>query len=225
MKYWFYYFVKFTVWSVFRSYNRLEVRGQHRIPKTGPFILACNHVSFIDPPVVAAACSRRLVFMARADLFHQPLLAAFMRGVHVISLVRGETDLGAIREAVRRLGQGDVVTIFPEGGRQPTGQLSAAKRGVGVLAAAARVPIIPVYIQGTFKALPRDERCLSPKKIRVAFGEPIPYTTDSVPSPASSSGTGSAEGAPERTARYHHEQLAEAVTTQWRRLEHELSPL
>ncbi len=203
MKYWFYAFTKLTVWLIFRFGHGLEVTGQERVPKTGGCLLASNHVSFIDPPVLGAACPRRIVFMARRDLFRHALLGAFMRGVHVIPLARGEADLSAIRSAVERMRAGDLLAIFPEGTRQLSGRLGVAKRGVGLLAAAARVPVIPVLVSGTFRALPPEAKWLQPGKIRVAFGTPIPYT----------------ESSSRRTARDQHEQLATAVTEQWRQLE------
>lgn len=204
MKYWFYAFTKLTVWLIFRFGHGLEVTGQDRVPRADGCILASNHVSFIDPPVLGAACPRRIVFMARRDLFRHALLGAFMRGVHVIPLARGEADLSAIRSAVERLRGGDLLAIFPEGTRQLSGRLGTAKRGVGLLAATARVPVIPVFVSGTFQAMPPHARWLQRGKIRVAFGTPIPYTEPS------SSGS---------AARNQHEQLAAAVTAQWRQLE------
>lgn len=219
MKHWFYYFTKLTVWLIFRVGHGLEVTGQEQVPRTGGVILASNHLSFIDPPVLGAACPRRIVFMARRNLFSQPLLGAFMRGVHVIPLARGEADVSAIRAATLQLRSGNVVTIFPEGTRQLSGRLGVAKRGVGLLAAAAKVPIVPVLVQGTFQALPPDAKRLRPGKIRVAFGTPIPYTTPSTPSIDSSTEEGTTGRAEGSTSRTYHERLAAAVTAQWRQLE------
>ncbi len=215
MKYWAYSFSKFTLWVVFRWRCGLEVTGQHHIPTRGPFILASNHRSFLDPPVLGAACPRRLSFMARADLFERRWLGTYMRAVHVIPLRRGEVDPAAIREAIHRLRQGEAIAIFPEGGRQLSGKLGTAKRGVGFLAVTARVPIIPVLIQGTFEALPPGERRLHPAKIRVAFGPPIPYTNHSAPV-APHEGGGLVQA---RASRGRDEALADVVTRYWHTLE------
>ena len=172
--------------------------------KTGAFMIASNHVSFLDPPVVGVACPRRLRFMARSDLFQRVPLGLFLRGVRVMPLRRGEADIGAVREARARLQEGEAIAIFPEGTRQLSGKLGRAKRGVGFLAEMAKVPIIPAFVQGTFQALPPDARALRRAKIRVAFGPPIPYTD--LPLEGSAS-------------RSRHEQLAEALTHQWHRLE------
>ena len=203
MTYWFYYLVRFLLRVFFHLGFGFDVRGREHVPRHGGFVLASNHTSFLDPPVLGAACPRRLHFMARADLFRHPLLGAFMRGVHVIPLRRGEGDLEAIRAAVHMLAGGEGVAIFPEGGRQLSGTLGMAKRGVGLLADSAGVPIIPVFVSGTFHALPPSEHRLHRAKIRVAFGAAIPYTTPSAQFPA----------------RTLHEHIADAVTQAWRRLE------
>lgn len=172
--------------------------------------MACNHVSFLDPPLLGAACPRRINFMARASLFKQPILGWYLRRVEAISLLREQADLPAIRESITRLRRGEVVAIFPEGGRQLTGQLGTAKRGVGVLAISAQVPVVPVYVHGTFAAWPPNARWPKPTKIRVAFGPMISYTT------------GSAQRIQGRASRLSQAQLADAVTHQWRRLEEQL---
>lgn len=202
MRYWFYDLTKAVLWLAFRLGFGLEVVGREHVPRTGAFILASNHVSYLDPPLVGAACPRRLRFMARAELFTHTLLGAFLRAVHAIPVKRGEADVTAVRTALTCLRHGEAVTIFPEGGRQFSGKLGVAKRGVGLLADTAQVPVIPTLVQGTFRALPPHARRLARAKIRVAFGEPIPYTGNS------SSST-----------RAHQEQLADAVTRKWQDLE------
>ena len=216
MKYWFYHFVKFVLWVIFRVGFGFEVRGQEHVPKGGAFVLASNHTSYLDPPAIGAACPRRVSFMARTSLFRHPLLGAFMRGVHVIPLRRGEGDVGAIREAVHRLQQGEVVAIFPEGGRQLSGTLGAAKRGVGLLASTAGVPIVPVLVSGTFQALPPHARWFHRAKIRVAFGPAIPYT--SAPLSAVAESDEDQRRAEANALRVHHERLAEVVTSAWHRI-------
>ncbi len=209
MNAWLYDLTKLLCWLFLRLGFGLEVRGQEHVPAQGACIVASNHVSFLDPVVVGVACPRRLTFMARNTLFVQPLLGAWLRGVGAISVRRDEADPSAIRNALHRLREGGPLALFPEGGRQFSGTLGTAKRGVGLLGVSARVPIIPVYLQGTFDALPRGARSFRRAKIRVAFGPAIAYTVASAPSGA-------------ETARTHQEHLAHAVTDQWHRLEEEL---
>ena len=212
-----YTFSKFVCWLFFRFGFGLEVRGREHVPKRGAFILACNHVSYLDPPLVGAACPRRMCFLAQADLYQRPLLGAFLRSIGAIALRRNETDLGAIRAALWRLREGQPIAIFPEGGRQVSGKLGEAKRGVGLLAISAQVPIIPVLVSGTFEAWPPHAARLSRAKIRVAFGSSIPYTYGSVQS-AVPSGTPVGEQGRAAAARDHQKRLAQAVTERWRHL-------
>ena len=205
-----YYFpVKFFCWLFFRLRFGLEVTGQEHVPRRGGVIVASNHASFFDPPLVGVACPRRLRFLARASLFAHPALAFFMRSVRVVPLRRGEADLGAIRTALALLRAGEAIAIFPEGGRQPSGRLGAAKRGVGVLADLSGAPIVPALVTGSYDALPPDATRLGRSKIRVAFGPPISYTDASLPA-----------SLPDDHARAHRrrERLAEAVTDAWHRL-------
>jgi 1-acyl-sn-glycerol-3-phosphate acyltransferase len=209
----------------FRLGFGLEIRGREHIPRRGAFILASNHFSYLDPPLIGSSCPRRVAFMARSNLFRHPVLGAYLRGVGVIPLQRESGDLPALRAAIRTLSQGQPLAIFPEGGRQLSGRLGAAKRGVGLLAMEARVPIVPVLVRGTFQALPPGARGLRRAKIQVAFGPLIPYTEASFleaggPQPASGEG----RGGPARR-RAQEARLAEAVTLAWRRLEEDSKPV
>ena len=201
MTFWFYDLVRAVLQLFFRLGFGLEVVGGEHVPRHGPFLVASNHVSYLDPPLVGVACPRRLRFMARKDLYDHRWLGAFLRGVHAIPLKRAEADLPAFRAALAALRSGSGVAIFPEGERQLSGELGTAKRGVGLLADAARVPVIPVFVQGTFQAFPPGARRLHRAKIRVAFGEAIPYTYTPAPR--------------------RYERVAEAVTGAWQRLAHE----
>ena len=217
---------KLLLWVAFRLGFGLEVRGQEHVPKRGGFVVASNHVSYLDPPLIGVACPRQLSFMARSSLFGHLLLGAFLRAVHVIPIARGESDMGAIREALSRLRHGEGVAIFPEGGRQLSGALGAAKRGVGFLAATARVPIVPAVVTGTFQALPPSSNRLHPAKIRVAFGPAIPYTTSPVSSTSPSAARAAGGGAGAKHPRSCHQDLADAVTHAWHNLaEQRIEPL
>jgi len=233
-----YGFSKFLCWLFLRLGFGLQVEGQARVPRAGGCVIASNHVSFLDPIVVGVACPRRLTFMARSSLFTRPFLGWWLRGVGAIPVTRDEADLPAVRAALQALRGGQPMALFPEGTRQPDGRLGAARRGIGLLACGAAVPVVPLYLHGTHAALPRGARWFRRAKIRVAFGAPIPYTTPSAPTenaPAAASGVstsqqstppGGAEGSPGHLAASHggapsraeHERVAQAVTAAWHEL-------
>mgnify|MGYP001575525005 CR=1 FL=1 len=225
---WPYHLVKFLSWLILRFGLGLEVRGQSHVPAAGAFIAASNHVSYLDPLVVGVACPRRLCFMARSTLYAHPLMRGFLRAMQVIPLQRGEADVWAVREATRQLTRGQPVAIFPEGGRQVSGILGQAKRGVGLVAALAEVPIVPVFVHGTSKALPPGSRWPRRAKIQVAFGPQIAYTGErfsATSAPSSAAGTIVRADSSHRVSVHRsmrHQALADAVTQSWRRLKEEV---
>lgn len=152
----------------------LRIEGAQYVPRQGGVVFAANHISFIDPIVINVVCPRRVVFLARQALFSVPWLGLVMQGMGTIAVDRRETEIG-IRRAIWLLRAGGAVVIFPEGGRQLSGQLGRAKPGVGFLAGSARVPIVPVLLSGTRAALPPGARRLHRAKIDVAFGPEIRY--------------------------------------------------
>ena len=218
MKYAFFYLAKLFLWCSFRLGFGLEVTGQEHVPKTGAFIVAANHVSYLDPPVLGVASPRPLRFMARDTLFRYPGFGQLLRALLVMPLRRGESDVHAIREAVKRLKAGECIGLFPEGTRQLTGRLGQAKAGIGLLANLAGVPVVPAHIQGTFAALPPSATWFHPSKIRVAFGPPISYTKAPL-EPVAPPGGPAVDAGERRLPRGTHQALADAVTAEWRRLE------
>ncbi len=161
-------------WLFFKIFYRLKVIGLNHIPKKGPLILASNHASFLDPIVVGTAVTnRQIYYLARDTLFTNKIFGAIIRKVHSIPVKRGSADLGAFHSAQQVMEQGGAVLLFPEGTRTSDGNLQKAKRGMGIMALESRVPVVPVYVEGTFKALPRTRKMLKLSKIFVCFGEPI----------------------------------------------------
>ncbi len=152
---------------------RLQASGLKNIPLKGGFILASNHTSYLDPPILAAACPRVLSFIAKEELFKNAIFGRFITAVNAFPLKTETADLKALRWAIGALKAGGVVTIFPEGGRTTDGELDEPLKGVGFIAAKANVPIIPVFIEGSNKALPVNSKFIRPKKIKVYFGQPI----------------------------------------------------
>jgi 1-acyl-sn-glycerol-3-phosphate acyltransferase len=137
----------------------------------GPALIACNHVSFLDPPFVGQAFDEAIHYFARKTLFDHPLAGAILRSWQTIPIDRDKPDASSLKATIRLLREGKKVLIFPEGTRSIDGALQPAKAGVGLLIAKGLAPVLPVRIFGTHKAYPRDSRCLYPARIRLVVGD------------------------------------------------------
>lgn len=151
----------------------IRAQGRGHVPVRGGFILACNHVSYLDPVVFGVACPRPLSFMARDTLFRNPIFGGFLSSVNVFPVKRASADIGAIKEALRCLKKGQGVLLFPEGTRGKGTEVGEGSTGVAFLARKARVPVVPAFVDGTERVLPRGAKMFRPSVVRVIFGEPI----------------------------------------------------
>lgn len=159
---------------IFRLIFRLKVFGKENIPKRGGFILASNHASFLDPIVLGVASPRKLNFMAKNDLFRNPLLSRLISNVGAFPVKRHSADLSALKEAIKRVKSGNALVLFPAGTRQVEGLADEVEPGIGFLAAKLNVPVIPAFIIGTDKAFPKNAKFIRPHKVCVYFGKEIP---------------------------------------------------
>ena len=154
---------------IFTVFFRWEIKGAENIPKTGGLIIAANHVSNFDPPVIGCALSRKLHFMAKEELFvNQVLRWAFIK-LGSFPVKRASADRVAIRKAMSLLEEGEVLGIFPEGTRSKTGALGRAEPGLAMIALKTGVPIVPTAVMGTNQVF---KGTLFPR-FKVIFGEPI----------------------------------------------------
>ncbi|GGN03345.1 1-acyl-sn-glycerol-3-phosphate acyltransferase [Thermus composti] len=152
-----------------------RVEGAERVPKEGPVILAANHLSILDPIVIAAGVRRPVSFLARSELFRLPLLSRLLPLLYAIPVERGQSDLFAIKSAIRALEKGMAFGIFPEGTRSRTGRLQPFKTGVAAIAFRTGSPVVPVAVIGAEEAWPTGRKFFRLRRpIRVVFGEPIP---------------------------------------------------
>lgn len=154
--------LKFLLFFAFR----IRYTGKENILKTGPFILAVNHKSVIDPILAGIACPRQLSFMAKAELFENKFFGALISRLGAFPVHRGAGDINALKTAFKILKNDGAMLIFPEGGRVKPGQKKRAKSGVSVIAHKMNVPVIPVLIDGEYKWM---------SKITVRIGEPISF--------------------------------------------------
>ncbi len=168
----FYRFMALTIRLILYINGELSVKGKDNIPAEGGVIIASNHLSYLDPPLLGAVLPRRATFMARKGLFAMPVLGWFIKH-YAIPVDREKTQPSTIKEAVKRLKNGEAIVMFPEGRRSETGELLEGKRGVGMVAGLSKVPIIPTLIIGSNKVLPVDAKWLRRARISVIFGKPI----------------------------------------------------
>lgn len=144
---------------------RMRVSGTENVPSSGPLIVACNHVSYLDPPALGTACPRQLRYMAKAELFAIPVLGPLIASFGAYPVDRRGSAAAAIRRSVEVLRKGGAIGIFPEGTRNLSGRIEA-HRGVALLASLGNAPVVPACVTGSRNALR-----LAP--IKVAFGKPL----------------------------------------------------
>jgi 1-acyl-sn-glycerol-3-phosphate acyltransferase len=161
-------------WTVALGLARLllghRATGGERIPRRGPAIIACNHVSNWDPVLVGLGCPREIHFMAKQELFRNPFLRWLIRAYNALPVRRGEADHRALRLASGVLKRGGALLMFPEGTRSTTGKVGSGKAGVGYLACSTGAPVVPACIVGSSDLKGAMARRTP---LRVAFGAPI----------------------------------------------------
>ncbi len=166
----FYDFATATVRTISRLVWRTRVHGLENIPLHGPLIIACNHVSNIDPPVMGCWVPRRLSYMAKKELFAIPGLGALITALGAYPVDRHGSATAAIKRSVEILRAQGCVGIFPEGGRNVTGDREA-RAGVALLASLGKAPVVPACIVGS-------DRAVRLHRIDVVFGPPIALPAD-----------------------------------------------
>ncbi|MCS7250907.1 MAG: lysophospholipid acyltransferase family protein [Anaerolineae bacterium] len=165
-------FLTFLLHLAYRIVLRLEVVGLENIPPSGPVILAINHISFLDPVLVVSLLQRKVLPMAKAEVFRDIVLGPLVSAFDAFPVRRGEIDRRAVHTALEVLRMGGVLLIAPEGTRSPTGALIQGKEGAVYLAWRTGAPIVPVGVEGTdrFKF---NIRWLRRTPVRVVFGPPL----------------------------------------------------
>ncbi len=163
-----YSIAKVILTAIFRVLLRLRAEGVENIPADGPLVIACNHLSLLDPPVLGCAASRKVHFMAKQELF-VPVLGTIYKILGAFPVRRGGADRAAIKHGIEILQSGQVLAIFPEGTRSKTGRLGKAEPGALMMASKVKAAIVPACVIGT-----DIRRCgrLWPK-VTVRFGKPI----------------------------------------------------
>ncbi|MSR64279.1 MAG: 1-acyl-sn-glycerol-3-phosphate acyltransferase [Verrucomicrobiae bacterium] len=165
---------------LFHTYFRGSVHHADYVPTSGGFILASNHASFLDPPMVGQAVKQEICYLARKSLFRYPVAGQILRSWKAIPVERDEVDVAGMRAILTALKNGNGVMIFPEGTRTDDGGLQPARPGVGFLVAKANVPVVPARIWGSLAAMGRGKSWPRPHKLIVTFGKPLTFDTSHV---------------------------------------------
>jgi 1-acyl-sn-glycerol-3-phosphate acyltransferase len=159
---------------VFCSYFGWRYFNPERVPLSGPVILACNHASYIDPPLVGSVLRRAIGFLARDTLFRPPL-GWLLRRWNAVPVDREGGGATGVRKILEVLRSGKGVIIFPEGTRTRDGALQSARAGIGLIVLRTEAPVVPVRVFGTFEAFGRHLRFPRPRPVAVKFGKPLRF--------------------------------------------------
>ncbi len=174
--YWF--FLRFAEF-VARVCFSLKVIGREHLPTSGGYLLAMNHQSYLDPPVVAlAADPRPIYFLARKTLLDWPILGKIFPKLNVVPVDQERPDMSALKNVIRLLRAGQTTIVFPEGARTLDGELQPAQPGIGLIIAKTLVPVVPMRVFGAYEAMPRGSSRVRMHPITVKIGEPLQFTAD-----------------------------------------------
>ena len=168
-----YRLAQFLSYCYLKCFHRFEVKGLGNVPPKGGFILACNHLSYLDPPAVGCRIPRNLHYFARDSLFFGPL-GLLITKLNSIPVNRDQLDLGTLRKVLSVLKGGEPVLVFPEGTRSPDGTLQKSQKGLGLLVHKSGVPVLPARLHGSFEILGKGK--LFPRigrKLYLNIGSPI----------------------------------------------------
>ena len=166
------------LWLLARTVGWLcfRYRVVGKVPKTGGFVVAANHASYLDIPLLGCGMRRRAWYLGRSDLFPVPGLNRLLQWLGWIPLRLGRLDRDAFGKAITLVKEGKVVVIFPEGTRTEDGHLQPAKAGIGMIVAQTGCSVIPAYLKGTHEVLPVQAKWPRFQSVTVTYGEPIIFS-------------------------------------------------
>lgn len=171
--------VYFIGWSFYRTlfatYFRWRVYNPERVPMSGPVILAANHASFLDPPLVGSGLKRDINYLARKSLFRYPGLGAILRAVNAVPVDRDGGGAAGLKAIMDRLHDGGAIILFPEGTRTRDGKLQPARSGIGLTVIKSEAPVVPVRVFGTYEAWGRHVKIPRPHRVTVKYGRPMGF--------------------------------------------------
>jgi 1-acyl-sn-glycerol-3-phosphate acyltransferase len=156
-----------------RIYHRLSVHAPQRLPRTGPAILVCNHISGLDPLLIQSVCPRLITWMVAKEYVDIPGLRWVFHTIGAIPVERSGRDLTATRAAMRALSHGAVLGVFPEGRIETSRELLPFQTGVALMAIKTNTPVYPAYLEGSQRGLEMVPAMIRPSVAWVAFGPAV----------------------------------------------------
>ncbi|HEX9756274.1 MAG TPA: lysophospholipid acyltransferase family protein [Nitrospiria bacterium] len=156
-----------------KIFFHLRVNGLDHVPLEGPLIIAANHASHLDIPLLGCTLPRRAYFVGKNELFRIPILGRFLRYLGGIPIRRRGIDRGAVVEIKKQLEEGHLLVFYLEGSRTANGMLQKAKAGVGMIAAMTGVQVVPAYIEGTYHVLPKGRKFFHLAPVTITYGAPV----------------------------------------------------
>lgn len=152
------------------TFFSLKAYGRHHVPQTGGVLLVANHQSYLDPILLGVHLRRHMSYLGKSELFTNRYFAALIRALYAFPVKQGTGDVGAVRETIKRLREGHMLNIFPEGSRCTDGQIGPILPGAALVVKKAGVPIIPCVIEGSFAAWPKGRKLFRPHPVSVMYG-------------------------------------------------------
>jgi len=157
---------------VFKIFFLLEIKGKENIPSRSNFVIAANHSSFLDPPLIGYLFSKPIAYFTKQEQLNG-LFGLFITRLGAIPLSKSGMGTSDLRMALNVLKKGKCLLIFPEGTRSRTGEFLPPKPGIGFIVSRAKVPVLPIYIKGSFRAMPPGRNFIRPGKIIIKIGKPF----------------------------------------------------
>lgn len=170
---WLYLVARAVVVGATRLFTRLRVEGAEHLPRSGAFVLAPVHRSYIDTPIAASVTRRRLRFMGKDSLWKWKGPGWVLSALGGFPVSRGSADREALTRCIEVLQAGEPVVLFPEGERKSGPVVQPLMAGATYVAVKAGVPIVPVGIGGSERVMPKGVRLPRPRKVVVIVGEPL----------------------------------------------------